>query len=160
MNKVLITLIIFCFVAIGAVGYVTWQNSPSKVFPSVSPTGFVVSPDLVYHNTKYGFTLSLLPTWEKYKATTYENQNRQDRSICFSFENNPSQGSSICIFQIYIYTKAEWGIMTKKPIFIAENSQYIFSYDYDKNCVQASTFECERIKEVPQIITTFAFKKL
>jgi 6-phosphogluconolactonase (cycloisomerase 2 family) len=93
----------------------------------------------------------------KYKATSYEDKNPNDRTICFSFENAGPQGS-ICVFQIYVYTKAEWGTITKKPIYISENNQYVFSYDYDKNCVQASQFECERIKEVPQIMTTFSFK--
>jgi hypothetical protein len=58
---------------------------------------------------------------------------------------------------MYAYPKQEWAATIKKPIYITENSQYIFAYGYIPECVQHSPFQCSRAKEIPSIISTFTF---
>ncbi|MFH1899022.1 MAG: hypothetical protein ABIJ82_00935 [Patescibacteria group bacterium] len=106
---------------------------------------------LTYENEKYGFRLTLPEEWEGYKATFHEYENISD--ICFSFEDR----MPICVLQIYIHTKDQWASLKKKPAHIAENDEFVFSYDYSPDCVQHDDFQCARSREVPAIIDTFKF---
>lgn len=169
MSKILLILVPAILAVAVLVVYISKQNPVSPVTISIPPTIIeTITPTVAtpipteiegvfYKNIMYNFTLLFPDTWQNYKATTYQAQDPNNRSICFSIPSSSPEELPICIMQINIFTQQEWSGMAKKPLYITENSKYVFAYDYSPDCVQHSSFQCSRAKEVPSIISSFTF---
>lgn len=103
---------------------------------------------IVYSNSKYQFNLELPATWQGYKVSEPGN----DGTLCFSIPKSGAQ--SFCIFQLYILSK-------DKPIpnalkLIGQTNDWKISTSPGEigSCVQLDNFQCERSKEVPEILKT------
>lgn len=116
------------------------------------------SPDIVYYNGTYGFTLKFPKTWEGH--TTKNRSLNWDmigvtNSVDIGF---PDQDS---LFNIGIFTKDQWQKLQSeegpKPTKIGENSQYVFTYERAQ--FSANDLMTERMKEIPNIISTFVAGK-
>jgi len=126
----------------------TSQNNQPFVNQNENNNQQVNQPqEIVYSNSKYQFSLKLPVAWEGYKVTEPGNGG----TICFSI---PSSGSQpFCIFQLYILSENE--SLPSALKLVGQTNGWKVASDKNTSCVQFNDFQCERSKEVSEILKTF-----
>lgn len=174
MNKqsmwIIITIVIITALVVGGVIY-AWQNSNLKSAEKSLQQQITLLQDqisqlqqvqqnknvnqqtnqpqeIVYSNSKYQFSLKFPVTWEGYKATEPGNGG----TICFFI---PSSGSQpFCIFQLYILSENE--SIPNALKLVGQTDSWKITTDKNISCGEFNDFQCDRAKEVPEILKTFA----
>jgi hypothetical protein len=114
---------------------------------------------LTYHNDTFGFGLTLPSTWNGFQATQHvsgEDELPDVGTVCFTFADH----RSFCILKIDVWSPAAWRKLERVSdgYYLDENSQYVFAAGpYGLECVQLDSFQCERRREVPAILTGLSF---
>ena len=168
--KIILVIAIIVFVAVGYL-FLTGKIGQKKEVKEESVNSAVSSVETsdwkTYKNEKYGFELDFLESWKGYKLTIKEYP--QWTEMCFAIAGKGER--SYCILQIVVYTKEQWASFKEKYPNAKnakednQNSKYIFKYGYTtdnssyEECesVQLSKFQCDRSREVPQILSSFKF---
>ena len=128
----------------------TLTNSQQSVEPLVTLSSNLVD-GVFYENSDYGFTIDLPRDWRDYRLSVYHTDTAD--VLCFYF----SATSPVCLFQINVYTPAEWAQLMPRPTYLAENNLYVFAYEKPESCSELSDFQCARLGEVPVIASSFQF---
>lgn len=117
---------------------------------------------LGYKNSKWGFELKLPQSWKGYQVSEHDWTNSPNHEytadICLYFERPDSIPA--CILQISVFSPSEWQALIKKggsqPKLLGQSNQYFFtSSEYDPQCTQLDSFQCDRSKELLHILPTF-----
>lgn len=114
--------------------------------------------ELVYTNTKYGFTLQFPETWKGYtvKSSIFESEYfGKYESTLFGFPVDDA------LFIISAFGKEQWAKMKAEegptPTYLGENNQYIFGYTSAQDA--ANDTMIARMQELGPIIKTFKLVK-
>jgi hypothetical protein len=107
---------------------------------------------LAYANESYGFQLTFPTSWHGYSAGELDGSGVG--SVCFSF----SGAMPVCVLQIDVYTHGQWDELQKlhEDYYLGENDYYVFGAGpFTEECVQMDDFQCERYRELPEVLATF-----
>jgi hypothetical protein len=118
----------------------------------------IESENIVYTNSTYGFTLTFPQTWKEYitknRVLDWGTSGTSD-SIDFGFSFLDS------IFNVSVHSKSQWQKIVStedsKPIYLGENSQYIFGYTRAKDQT-SDNYDYSiaiRMLDVKDIVKTF-----
>jgi hypothetical protein len=114
---------------------------------------------LTYDNDAFGFGLTLPATWNGFQAsehTSGEDELPDVGTVCFTFADH----GPFCILKVDVWSPAEWRRLEKVPdgYYLGESDQYVFAAGpYGLECVQLDSFQCERRREVPDILAGLSF---
>lgn len=118
-----------------------------------------IAREIVYKNSKYGFSLTFPQTWKGY-ATKSRTLNwglfGTSDSVDFGFSVQDS------LFNISVHSKKQWQQINSeegpKPAYLGENSQYVFGYATAQYA--ANDTINARMAEIPDIVKTFKLQEL
>ncbi|HYD35161.1 MAG TPA: hypothetical protein VD999_03795 [Vitreimonas sp.] len=116
---------------------------------------------LDYKNNTWGFELKLPPTWEGYLVSehnwTTNPTHEYTADICIYFKRFDSIPA--CILHVSVFSAEELQAVSKKgalPNLLGQSNQFFFAAnEYDPQCAQLDSFQCDRSKELPEILSTF-----
>ncbi|MDD4289662.1 MAG: hypothetical protein PHH83_00090 [Patescibacteria group bacterium] len=111
-----------------------------------------------YYNEKYGFSLTILKSWNKYsteeKVLTVDSEKFDSVDVYFE-QDQP-------IFNIAAIDKDKWEDLQKsesyKPVKLTENDKYVFSFSFHKDA-QQPLVESLRT-DIEKIVSTFQFEQI
>ncbi len=104
-----------------------------------------------YADKSYNFSLSFPERWDGYQTTISDTA--KPATVAFWFESLKPENSLL----IQVYTLKEWDNVKNQKVYLGKNNQYVFAIDpYDPECTKMQAFQCERHKEIPAILETFA----
>lgn len=123
-----------------------------RVFVRQTPT----LTSLKYTNEDYGFSMTFPEAWIDYTVST--NPGPNPITVIITVPTVISGSLPVSTLNIYLFTKAEWNSLAKKPQYITENDDFVFATDHyitsASDCVQLDQFQCARAMEIPSIIST------
>jgi len=131
MNKTIITILVLIIIAGGGYfGYQWWQDN------NQSATTNGTDDWRAYKNVEYGFEITLTDAWEGYKIKTSEMIGLGEKNIYFRVSTQSTthgyRDGYAEPFTISVYSPSDWATLQgsegPKPIYISQNSQYVFAY--------------------------------
>jgi len=114
--------------------------------------------EIVYNNSKYGFSLTFPQTWKGYSA-----KNRTLNLGSFGTSDSVDFGFSVqdSLFNVSIHTKSQWQQIKSEegptPTYLGENSQYVFGYATAQDAANDTIIA--RMREIQDIVKTFKVTK-
>lgn len=128
------------------------DETPSAVEGLKEP----VADEVVYTNTKYGFTLTFPVTWKDYEveSKTTDLPPKVLESVVFKINNEE-------IFNISVYPKADWislksGAEGPLPGELDSNAEYMFTYSPNQGIRSEEAMAANN--DIVEIIKTFVLK--
>lgn len=134
------------------------QNQLSQLQNVINSGTQTKQEGIKYYNEKYGFSITILKSWNKYLTEERElsiDSGKFD-SVDVYFEKDQP------IFNIAMIDKDKWEDSQKseyyKPIKLTENDKYVFSFSFHKDAEQALVESLRT--DIEKIVSTFQFEQI